>query len=39
MIKTYMLNIFDIVVICCLNIMHVETDIVLYDKIHLFTLM
>jgi len=26
MIKTYMLNIFHIVVICCLNSMHVETD-------------
>jgi len=39
MIQTYMLNIFDIVVIYCLNIMHVETDRVLYDNIHLFTLM
>jgi len=39
MIKTYMLNSFDIVVICCLNIMHVETDRVSYDKMHLFTLM
>jgi len=39
MTNTYMLNNFDIVVICCLNIIHVETDIVLYDKIHLFTLM
>jgi len=39
MIKTYMLNIIDIVVICFLNIMHVETDRVVYDKIHLFTLM
>ena len=39
MIKTYMLNIFDIVVICCLNIINVETDRVLYVNIHLFTLM
>ena len=39
MIKTYMLHIFDIVVICCLNIIHVEIDIILYDNIHLFTLM
>ena len=39
MIKTYMLHIFDIVVICCLNIINVETDRVLYDNIHLFTLM
>jgi hypothetical protein len=38
-IKTYMLHIFDIVVICCLNIINVETDRVLYDNIHLFTLM
>jgi hypothetical protein len=38
-IKTYMLNIFDIVVISCLNIINVETDRVLYDNIHLFTLM
>ena len=39
MIQTYMLNIFDIVVICCLNIINVETDIIVYDNIHLFTLM
>jgi hypothetical protein len=39
MIKTYMLHIFDIVVICCLNIINIETDRVLYDNIHLFTLM
>jgi hypothetical protein len=39
MIQTYMLNIFDIVVICCLNIINVETDRVVYDNIHLFTLM
>jgi len=39
MIKTYMINHFDIVVICYLNIIHVETDRVLYDKTHLFTLM
>ena len=39
MITTYMLHIFDIVVICCLNIINIETDIVLYDNIHLFTLM
>ena len=39
MITTYMLHIFDIVVICCLNIIHVEIDRVLYDNIHLFTLM
>ena len=39
MIKTYMLNKSDIVVICYLNIIHVETDRVLNDKIHLFTLM
>ena len=32
-----MLHIFDIVVICCLNIINVETDRVLYDNIHLFT--
>jgi hypothetical protein len=38
MIKTYMLNIFDIVVICCLNIINVETDRALYVNIHLFTL-
>jgi hypothetical protein len=38
-IKTYMLHIIDIVVICCLNIINVETDRVLYDNIHLFTLM
>jgi hypothetical protein len=37
MIKTDMLNSFDIVVICSLNFIHVETDIVVYDKIHLFT--
>ena len=39
MINTYMIHIFDIVVICCLNITHVETDIVVYDKIDLFTQM
>ena len=39
MIKTCMLNIFDIVAICYLKIMYDETDTVLYDKIHLFTLM
>jgi len=39
MIKTYRLNIFDIVVICYLNIIDVETDRVLNHKIHLFTLM
>ena len=39
MIKTYMLHIFDIVVFCYLNIIYVETDIVLYDTIDLFTLM
>ena len=39
MIKTDMLNSLDIVVICCLNFRHVETDIVVYDNIHLFTLM
>ena len=39
MITTYMLHIFDIVVICCLNIINIETDRVLYDNIHLFTLM
>ena len=39
MIKTYMLHIFDIVVICCLNIINIETDRVLHDNIHLFTLM
>ena len=39
MIQTYMFNIFDIVVICCLNIIIVETDRVVYDNIHLFTLM
>jgi hypothetical protein len=33
-----MLHIFDIVVFCCLNIINVETDRVLYDNIHLFTL-
>ena len=38
-IKTYMIHIFDIVVFCCLNIINVETDRVLYDNIHLFTLM
>jgi hypothetical protein len=39
MIKIYMLNIFDIVVICCLNIINVEKDRVLYDNRNLFTLM
>jgi len=39
MIKTYILNIVDIVVICCLNIINGKTDRVLYDNIHLFTLM
>ena len=39
MINTYMIHIFDIVVFCCLNIMNVETDRVLYDNIHLFTVM
>ena len=39
MIKTDMLNSFDIVVICSLNFIPVETDIVVYDKIHLFTQM
>ena len=39
MIKTDMLNIFDIVVICCLNIINVEKDRVVYDNIHIFTLM
>ena len=39
MIKTYMIHIFDIVVFCCLNIINVETDRVLYDNLHLFTLM
>ena len=36
---TYIYLHFDIVVICCLNIIDVETDRVLYDNIHLFTLM
>ena len=39
MINTYMIHIFEIVVICCLNIINVETDRVLYDNIHLFTVM
>ena len=39
MIKPYMLHIFEIVVICCLNIINAETDRALYDNIHLFTLM
>ena len=38
-IKTYMLDIFAIVAICYLKIIHVETDRVLYDTIHVFTLM
>ena len=37
-IKICALNIFDIIVFSCLNIIYVETDRVLYDKIHLFTL-
>jgi hypothetical protein len=32
MVKTDMLNSFDIVGICSLNFIHVETDIVVYDK-------
>jgi hypothetical protein len=39
MIKTDMLNSFAIVGICSLNFIHVETDIVAYDKIDLFTQM
>ena len=39
MIKTDMLSSFDIVVICCLSFMHVETYIDAYDKIHLLALM
>jgi hypothetical protein len=34
-----MLNSFAIVGICSLNFIHVETDIVVYDKIDLFTQM
>ena len=37
-IKLCGLNIFDIIVFSCLNIIYVKTDRVFYDKIHLFTL-